>query len=90
VARRIGANLKRERILAGLSQEQLAQRASLHRTAIGLLELGHRTARADTLLQLAGALSISPGDLFDGVYWTPDGRGGGAFTFVSGTRPRRG
>lgn len=87
VARRIGENLKRERILAGLSQEQLARRASLHRTAIGLLEQGQRAPSATTLLQLAGALSISPADFFDGIYWTPDDRGGGAFTFGSRSRP---
>jgi DNA-binding XRE family transcriptional regulator len=87
VARRLGENLKRERVLAGLSQEQLARRASLHRTAIGFLEQGQRTPGATTLIQLAGALSISPADFFDGIYWTPDERGGGAFTFGSRSRP---
>jgi len=87
VARRIGENLKRERLLAGLSQEQLAHRASLHRTAIGFLEKGQRTPGATTLIQLAGALSISPATFFDGIYWTPDERGGGAFSFGSRSRP---
>src|ERR1700760_142224 len=50
VAGRIGANLRRERRRAGMTQEELATRAALHRTAIGLLEQGHRMARADTLL----------------------------------------
>jgi transcriptional regulator with XRE-family HTH domain len=70
-----------------MTQEELAVRAALHRTAIGLLEQGQRVARADTLLQLAGALSISPAAFLDGVYWTPDGRGGGAFGFESASRP---
>jgi transcriptional regulator with XRE-family HTH domain len=69
-----------------MTQEELAARAALHRTAIGLLEQGHRVARADTLLQLAGALSISPATFLDGIYWTPDGRGGGAFGFESASR----
>jgi transcriptional regulator with XRE-family HTH domain len=86
VAARIGANLRRERRRAGMTQEELAARAGLHRTAIGLLEQGHRVARADTLVQLAGALSISPAAFFDGIYWTPDGRGGGAFGFAPSTR----
>ena len=43
-------------------------------------------ARADTLIQLAGALSISPAAFFDGVYWTPDERDGGAFGFDSPIR----
>ena len=42
-------------------------------------------ARADTLLQLAGALWISPAAFFDGVYWTPDERSGGAFGFEPAT-----
>jgi transcriptional regulator with XRE-family HTH domain len=77
----MGENLRRERRRAGMTQEELASRAALHRTAIGLLEQGHRMARADTLLQLAGALSISPAAFFRGVYWTPSERGGGAFVF---------
>jgi transcriptional regulator with XRE-family HTH domain len=54
-----------------MTQEELASRAGVHRTAIGLLEQGHRMARADTLVQLAGALSIPPGNFFDGVSWSP-------------------
>lgn len=69
----------RERRRAGLSQDELARRADLHRTAVGLLEGGKRIARADTLIQLAGALDVSPAAFFDGVYWTPDERTGGAF-----------
>ena len=82
VAARLGANLRRERRRAGLSQDELAQRADLHRTAVGLLERGGRVARADTLIQLAGAMSISPAAFFDGIYWIPSARGeGGAFSF---------
>jgi DNA-binding XRE family transcriptional regulator len=79
VAIRLGENLRRERRRAGLSQDELARRADLHRTAVGLLEGGKRIARADTLIQLAGALDVSPAAFFDGVYWTPDERTGGAF-----------
>jgi transcriptional regulator with XRE-family HTH domain len=39
VAERFGDNLRRTRRREGLSQEQLAARASLHRTEIGRLEL---------------------------------------------------
>lgn len=65
VAGRFGRNLVRLRKGAGLSQEQLAFRASLHRTEIGMLERGTRLARIDTLVKLAGALSVPPGDLLD-------------------------
>jgi transcriptional regulator with XRE-family HTH domain len=73
VARRVGANLRRARKRADLSQEELAVRASLHRTAIGQLERGERVARADTLVKLAGSLGIPPGELLDGLHWEPGG-----------------
>jgi transcriptional regulator with XRE-family HTH domain len=87
VAVRVGANLRRERRRAGMTQEELAARAALHRTAIGLLEQGHRMPRADTLLQLAGALSISPAAFFHGIYWTPSAEHeGGSFGFEAAAR----
>lgn len=70
-AKRFGQNLARCRRSAGLSQEELGVRASLHRTAIGQLERGERVARTDTLVKLAGSLSVSPEDLLDGLQWTP-------------------
>ena len=60
VARKLGQNLWRCRRRAAMSQEELGARASLHRTEIGMLEQGARLARVDTLMKLAGALSISP------------------------------
>jgi len=49
----------------------LAFLADLHRTAVGQLERGERTARADTVLKLCGSLGIEPSALFDGLSWTP-------------------
>ena len=69
VAERVGENLCHHRKRAGLSQEELSFRASLHRTAVGQLERAERTARADTLVKLAGALAIPPGDLLQGIVW---------------------
>src|ERR1700709_559146 len=54
---------------AKLSQEELAVRASLHRTAVGQLERGERVARVDTVVKLAGSLCIAAGELFDGMGW---------------------
>lgn len=62
-ADRFGQNLRRCRRVANLSQEQLGLRAGLHRTEIGLLERGARVPRIDTLLKLAAALSVEPGEL---------------------------
>ncbi len=71
IAERFGENLMIYRRRAGLSQEELGFRASLHRTEIGELERGVRVPRIDTLVKLAGALSVPPGDLLKGVAWKP-------------------
>lgn len=71
VAKRFGENLRRARKRTGLSQEETAVRATLHRTEIGLLERGERLPRIDTLVKLAGALDADPADLLDGIAWEP-------------------
>lgn len=71
IAKRFGENLRRARRQAGLSQEDAAIRASLHRTEVGLLERGERVPRIDTTVKLAGALDVAPGDLLDGIAWQP-------------------
>jgi transcriptional regulator with XRE-family HTH domain len=83
VAANFGRNLVRHRKGAKLSQEELAVRASLHRTEIGELERGVRLARIDTLVKLAGALSIAPGDLLEGIAWDPATRTSGEFQVAS-------
>jgi transcriptional regulator with XRE-family HTH domain len=87
VAKRFGANLAYCRRRAKLSQEQLAVRASLHRTAVGQLERAERVARVDTLVKLAGSLGIPPGDLLDGVEWEPGGTIVGSFAFLGEDEP---
>ena len=71
VREQFAANLVYCRNRAGLSQEELGFRASLHRTEIGMLERGIRLARIDTLVKLAGALQVEPSDLLDGIVWKP-------------------
>jgi len=71
VASQFGANLSRLREQSGVTQEELAFRASLHRTEIGLLERGGRIPRIDTLAKLAGALGVEPAELFQGIAWEP-------------------
>jgi transcriptional regulator with XRE-family HTH domain len=60
VGERFGENLRRVRRREGLSQEQLAMRASLHRTEVGKLERAGRLCRIDTLIRLAGAWRSRP------------------------------
>jgi transcriptional regulator with XRE-family HTH domain len=71
LAKRFGENLRKARKRAGYSQEELAVRASLHRTEIGLVERGERMVRIDTAIKLAGAAGIPLGELIAGIEWTP-------------------
>ncbi|MBS1860370.1 MAG: helix-turn-helix transcriptional regulator [Actinobacteria bacterium] len=64
---RFGANLRRERLKAGLTQEELSFRTGLHRTEVGLLERGLRSPRLATTVLLAYGLGITPGSLIDGI-----------------------
>jgi transcriptional regulator with XRE-family HTH domain len=91
VAEHFGRNLAIQRRRARLSQEETSSRASLHRTEIGLLERGHRLARVDTVVKLAGALEIDAGVLFDGLAWTAGSNIDGCFSVPSREpRQRRG
>ncbi len=71
IAARFGDNLARCRRRAGISQEELSVRASLHRTEISQLERGLRLPRIDTLAKLVGSLEISADELLAGLEWTP-------------------
>jgi transcriptional regulator with XRE-family HTH domain len=71
VAEQFGRNLAYCRRRANLSQEALAVRASIHRTAVGMIERAERVPRIDTLVKLAGALEISAGELLEGLEWEP-------------------
>jgi len=77
-----GKNLARCRARADISQEELGFRADLHRTEIGMLERGIRLPRIDTLLKLAGALEVEPGDLLDGMGWSAGAVSPGRFRVV--------
>jgi len=70
-SRRFAANLRRLRGAVGLSQEELAFRAGIHRTQVSLLEGGGRLPRVVTLVKLAGGLGVTPNDLLDGIGWEP-------------------
>src|SRR5947209_10910434 len=56
------ALLKRQRVLAGLTQEELAERAGLSREAISLLERALRRPYPDTVRRLADSLTLGPPD----------------------------
>lgn len=84
VAERFGQNLSRHRRASGLTQEELASRAAVHRTQVGLLEAGQRQPRIDTLVKLAGALSVDSCALLEGISWQPPATGTGHFEIAEG------
>ena len=87
IAARFGDNLARCRKRAGISQEELSVRASLHRTEVSQLERGLRLPRIDTLLKLVGSLEISADELLDGLEWKPGGMIYGSFRFSEEGEP---
>ncbi|QBG84720.1 helix-turn-helix domain-containing protein [Xanthomonas oryzae] len=62
-----GDKLRRLRLHAGLSQEELAARAQLDRTYVSSCERGRRNVSLLALVRLASALSCSEALLVDGL-----------------------
>ena len=59
----LASNLKKQRQLQGLSQEELAHRAGIDRTYISALERSLYSASIDVVDRLAEALNIEASDL---------------------------
>lgn len=62
-----GRNLRGRRVAAGWSQQELSDRCELHLTEISRLENGHRNPRLSTIVKIADALEIAPGELLMGA-----------------------
>jgi len=63
VAARFGDKLRRIRRKQEISQEELADRAGLHRTYVSSVERGERNVSLETIEKFARALNLSMGDL---------------------------
>ena len=59
----LAANLRRLRAGKGLSQEELADLASLHRTYVGSIERAERNVSLDNIEKLAIALQVTTDSL---------------------------
>lgn len=57
--------LRRLRLLAALSQEDLARRAQISPTTLSDLETGKTEARPSTIRKLADALKVQPRELIE-------------------------
>jgi transcriptional regulator with XRE-family HTH domain len=59
----LGAELKRARLKAGLTQEGLAFKAGVHRTYVSMLERDKGSPTLHTLMELCKAMDIKASDL---------------------------
>ena len=55
---RFGQRVRLLREERSLSQEELAERAEVHRTYIGMIERGEKNATIVTIIKLSGAIDI--------------------------------
>ena len=62
-----GAGVRKERERIGISQEELAYRAGLHRTYLGSVERGERNIGLLNILRIARALHVQPDVLLRGI-----------------------
>jgi len=76
---RFAANVERARRQHDYSVERLAERSGIERGELEAIMRGETEARVDSVLRLAGALEVTPAELYEGVAWVPDGQGGGEF-----------
>jgi len=87
---RFAQNLARARKRAGLTQEEVAARASLGRDTVWKYEAEIHAPILDVLVRLAGAVSVPPAELLDGIVYRPSFIGLGEGRYEVGAEGRRG
>jgi transcriptional regulator with XRE-family HTH domain len=65
INKKVGERIRKYRLAKGLSQEQLAFEADLHRAYIGQIERGEKNIGVQNLDKIAKAFKISPAKLLD-------------------------
>ena len=61
---KFGKKVREERARLGLSQEELATRAGVHRTYIGMIERAEKNITLENIEKIAKALKMSIADFF--------------------------
>jgi len=62
---KFGNKVREGRLKQGLSQEALAEKASVHRTYIGMIERAEKNITLENIEKIAIALNLTPKDLLD-------------------------
>jgi len=65
ILEKFGEKIKEYRKLKGLSQEQLAEKANLHRTYIGMIERAEKNITLLNIEKIANALDLKITDLIN-------------------------
>lgn len=63
IIEKFGKRIREERLNQGLSQEELASRAGVHRTYIGMIERAEKNITLESIEKIAKALRLKPSDL---------------------------
>lgn len=58
-----GNNVRRYRLIKGMSQEQLAHKADLHRTYIGMIERAEKNITLVNIQKIANSLEVTVNQL---------------------------
>lgn len=64
---KFGTKVREERVKQGLSQEQLASRAGVHRTYVGMIERAEKNITLENIEKVSKALKIKISDFFEGI-----------------------
>ena len=72
----VGNTIRSLRLAAAMSQEELADRAGLHRTYIGGIERGERNLGLENLITIATALGVRAADLLEALPLTKERESG--------------
>lgn len=61
---KFGQKVRNERTKLGLSQEELASRAKVHRTYIGMIERAEKNITIENIQKVCNALNLKMGNFF--------------------------
>ncbi len=61
---KFGEKVRKERLKQGLSQEELACKAGVHRTYIGMIERAEKNITLENIEKITKALKINLGTIF--------------------------